>query len=224
MTEENGTDRIPVAAIVSPFYDHDGITIYNADCREVLSGLTFDMAFTDPPYGVGFSYAAYDDGNKVGFCRLMADVLNIVKDCGKPMAITTGINWMWSYPPADGVMCWFKPGSVRHSTMGTISEWEPVLIYGKLPGKSRFGSDVIRLPDCVNHAKDAAAGHPCPKPVNLYRQLLSRFDAEVFCDPFMGSGTTLLAAKLEGKRAIGIEIDERYCEIAANRLRQGVLF
>jgi DNA modification methylase len=224
MTQDAARSRLQGFVLPTPYYERDGITIYHGDCRRILPGLEFDMVFTDPPYGVGFSYSAFNDADKIGFCRLISEVVDIVQSSGKPMAITTGINWMWSYPPADGVMCWFKPGSVRHSTLGTISEWEPVLIYGKLPGKSRFGSDVIRLPDCTSHAKDEAGGHPCPKPLGLYRQLLARFDTARFCDPFMGSGTTLLAARLEGKTAVGCEVDERYCEIAAKRLSQGVLF
>jgi site-specific DNA-methyltransferase (adenine-specific) len=68
--------------------------------------------------------------------------------------------------------------------------------------------------------------HPTPKPLELIRFMveISARPGSVIVDPFMGSGTTLLAAKLEGRRAIGIEINEEYCELAANRLAQGVLF
>jgi site-specific DNA-methyltransferase (adenine-specific) len=68
-------------------------------------------------------------------------------------------------------------------------------------------------------------GHPCPKPLGLMRWLVARVSKpnETVLDPFMGSGTTLLAAKDMGHRAIGIEIEERYCEIAAKRLSQEVL-
>jgi site-specific DNA-methyltransferase (adenine-specific) len=68
--------------------------------------------------------------------------------------------------------------------------------------------------------------HPTVKPVGLLRQLvgMSTDAGETVLDPFMGSGTTLLACKVEGRRAVGIEVEERYCEIAANRLSQGILF
>lgn len=72
---------------------------------------------------------------------------------------------------------------------------------------------------------DNESEHPCPKPLQLWRWLMSKFskEGELALDPFMGSGTTLRAAKDVGRRAIGIELEERYCEIAANRLRQEVL-
>jgi len=67
--------------------------------------------------------------------------------------------------------------------------------------------------------------HPTQKPVALMRWCLSLFeDAKTIVDPFMGSGTTLVAAKLEGREAVGIEMNERYCESAAKRLSQGTLF
>ena len=72
---------------------------------------------------------------------------------------------------------------------------------------------------------DGKRQHPTQKPLSLMCWCLSfAKDAETILDPFAGSGTTLVAAKLEGRKAIGIEINERYCEIAASRLAQGVLF
>lgn len=77
-----------------------------------------------------------------------------------------------------------------------------------------------------NTAKgDDRPDHPCPKPIGLMREQIEQFSdvGDLILDPFMGSGTTLRAAKDLGRRAIGIEIEEKYCAIAVERLRQGVL-
>jgi len=66
--------------------------------------------------------------------------------------------------------------------------------------------------------------HPNEKPTGAIIPLIRAHPGDLVLDPFMGSGTTLVAAKLEGRKAIGIEIEEKYCEIAAKRLAQGVLF
>ena len=73
----------------------------------------------------------------------------------------------------------------------------------------------------INSGDDS---HPAAKPEAIWQKYIGVLDAQTILDPFMGSGTTLRAAKDLGRRAIGIEIEERYCELAANRLRQGVLF
>jgi site-specific DNA-methyltransferase (adenine-specific) len=87
------------------------------------------------------------------------------------------------------------------------------------------GVGVFCRKDLSNNSIANSRVHPTQKPVALMRWCLSFFpDAVTVLDPFMGSGTTLMAAKLEGRKAIGIELDESYCEIAAERLRQGVLF
>jgi DNA modification methylase len=95
-----------------------------------------------------------------------------------------------------------------------------VLFYGAPP--ARVGS---RPASIVSFDTANVVGHPCPKPVRWMRWVigLASDPGDVILDPFMGSGTTLVAAKSDGRRAVGIEIEERYCEIAARRLDQQVL-
>jgi DNA modification methylase len=196
---------------MKPYYEHAGVTIYHADCREILPQLDLvDLVLTDPPYGVGFAEwdsTVVDPDSWLPRCRELAECV----------MVTSGNGNMWDYPKPDWTAAWFRPGSVQRSRGGGFSHWEPVLIYGK----NRLPFDAKQIANTLQHVD----GHPCPKPLDLFRWFIwecSSFDGIVL-DPFMGSGTTLRAAKDLGRKAIGIEIEERYCEIAAKRLSQEVL-
>ena len=208
---------------MTPYFQRDGITIYHADCRDVLPTLepgSVDLVLTDPPYGVNFKYTdAYQD-KEDAYREWMLPVFEEMRRVGKLVMLTTGMRHLWMYPPATWVMCWAKPGSTRQSALGGFSEWEPVLVYGK----RRIWNDFKYLPDAANHSRESG-DHPCPKPVRMARWLVAEGSDEnaLILDPFMGSGTTLRAAMDLGRKAIGIEIEERYCEIAAKRLQQAVL-
>jgi DNA modification methylase len=101
--------------------------------------------------------------------------------------------------------------------------WQPILAYGCDPFLEKsMGS----RPDVIEHSETSEKnGHPCPKPLGFWKRVLERGSVsgeDIVLDPFMGSGTTLRACKDSGRRCVGIEIEEKYCEIAANRLRQEV--
>ena len=132
-------------------------------------------------------------------------------------------------------IAWRKPLSVSKSPRMLRSEWEPIVVAMKpLVGSfdenaETHGPAGIRTPSESNlvtvlQKADKSSGHPTPKPHQLALWLVRCVSSvgEVVLDPFMGSGTTLVAAKLEGRKAIGIELEEEYCEIAAKRLAQGV--
>lgn len=201
------------------YYEHHNIKIYHGDCREVVPLLTTDVVITDPPYGVSFKYSQYNDADLISYYRLIGEALDMLQGRASIMFVFCGNRNLWAYPPATEIFCWFKPGSTCHNNLGGFREWEPILVYGK----RAIVQDVIRLPDCSNHTPEAAA-HPCPKPLSLIKWLIKNGckDGETILDPFMGSGTTLRAAKDLGRPAIGVEIEERYCEIAAKRLAQEV--
>ena len=194
---------------MTPYYSEDGITIYHGDCREVLPSIDGDLVVTDPPYGM--NKAEWDRG------VLPPDEwLPIAKMIG-PVLVFCGVVGMRDYPPADWTMAWVRLGSTqRNGALGGFNNWEPILTYGL----KSLVNDVISVP---NFPDDASVDHPTPKPLRLMLRLLSICPDGVVVDPFMGSGTTLRAAKDLGLRAIGIEIEERYCEIAAKRLSQRVL-
>ena len=136
--------------------------------------------------------------------------------------LTTGVTCLFQYPRPDWVLCWFMPNAAGVGPWGFCT-WQPILAYGRDPF-SGHGS----RPDGIERlvAVSEQNGHPCPKPLNIMRWLVQRGTVsagQLVADPFMGNGTTLRAAKDLGRKAIGIEIEERYCEIAAKRMAQMVM-
>ena len=127
---------------------------------------------------------------------------------------------MWNYPPAKWVICWHKPGAVCYNATGGFNIWEPILIYGNV---GRYTEDYFSSTP-RNFSTGPEKLHPCPKNFDLWTWIILKIPEELtILDPFMGSGTTLVAAKELGRKAIGIEIEEKYCEIAAKRLAQEIL-
>ena len=206
-------------ADIKPYYSRDGITIYHADCREVLPGIESDAIVTDPPYGSGWPPRGGEKPGSLDF-----------KTGAHPEwdVFTTD----WVYTCRDGipaaVFCNIKSLPAVMKSLKT----NQVLFYIKSnpnPVGCSIEACVTRgfSAKCPQHitAYNAFNGqqHPTQKPLSVMRWIIQRVEAETVLDPFMGSGTTLRAAKDLGRQAIGIEIEERYCEIAAKRLEQQVL-
>jgi site-specific DNA-methyltransferase (adenine-specific) len=193
---------------MKPYYEESGIVIYHGDCREALPTLPkVDLVLTDPPYGLGDKLKG---GNR-SHC-FTHDVLTDLQ--GVITAAENAIVWGGNYyplPPSRGWLVWYKRDSVQ-----TAADVE--LAWTSFDMNSRL----------IDHTIAATNGervaHPTQKPLRVMRWCLGFAPfAQTILDPFMGSGTTLRAAKDLGRKAIGIEIEEKYCEIAANRLRQEVL-
>lgn len=215
-------DAIPF----EPYYDRDGIVIYNADCRQVLPHLgEFDLVLTDPPYGIDYQSARrFGNQRKPKIHGDKEYPVWIFENLKPSVATLAFCRWdqLHLVPKPKSFIAWDKG---RHS-MGDLKheygrQWEACLFYpGERHAFTKRPVDVIRV-DCVSPDK---LMHPNEKPVALMQKLISHHQCQTILDPFMGSGTTLVAAKLEGRQAVGIEINEKYCESAANRLDQGVLF
>jgi site-specific DNA-methyltransferase (adenine-specific) len=206
---------------VKPYYDEGGVTIYHGDCLNVLPNLELvDLVLTDPPYNVGINYGHHDDAmpaeQYAAWCR---EWFALARGVSSRTIVFPGHGnlglWFEIHRPA-AVGAWHKPGNPAGGGVIQFCEWEPWLLWGKPMG----GSDVVRA--TVNRQLDTGS-HPCPKPRKLFTALCVQSKAQTVLDPFRGSGTTLRAAKDLGRRAIGIEIEERYCEIAAKRLGQEVM-
>ena len=221
-----------------PYYDHGGITIYHGDCREILPELPkVDLVLTDPPYGVSGvqnTRTAKRRGGRKNDYTMFQDSAEYVVEIAVPVIagfvrsgvrviVTPGNRCLTLYPPPDSFGAFFQPASVGLQAWGR-ADAQPILYYGKSP----HGGIGLPSQKCswqlTESAGKAALGHPCPKPLGAWKGLVASgsVDGDTILDPFMGSGTTLRAAKDLGRRAIGIEIEEKYCEIAAKRLQQEV--
>jgi site-specific DNA-methyltransferase (adenine-specific) len=200
-----------------PYYDYDGITIYHGDCRNILPHLTkVDLVLTDPPYGVNLDYESHDDKLLVEF-----DWIEICKQLGL-LIFTPGYVNIFKYPHPDGVLIRFDKTAQSPAKLAYMNKWEPIFVYGKTDKKLAW--DVIQTATQSEKCWEGKIEHPCPKSITLNLKLIEGFSdvGKTVLDPFMGSGTTLRAAKDLRRKAIGIEIEERYCEIAAKRMSQEV--
>jgi len=229
-----------------------GITIYHGDCRDVLPDLDdlVDAVIADPPYGIvnqfGFQHREGEGTRTLQFdwdhptitltvIHGMDAALAMVKPRGAAFAFCGGDQfgllleqirrhgftakpaaWIKECPPPAGKGNWWPSGF-------------ELAVYGYRTG-AWFGDEDpkrsnVFVSDSYRYGQPGKVDHPTQKPLGLVSKIVSSIvpPAGLCVDPFMGSGTTLVAAKLSGRRAIGIEVDEGYCETAAERLRQGVL-
>jgi DNA modification methylase len=209
---------------VKPYFQDDSVTIYNADCVEVLPTLEFDVAITDPPYNLGIDYGKGTDDKQDtwAYRRWVESWFYLLRQTARLVAISPGIANVGLYyeiEPPTWVMAWNKPAAMGRCAMG-FNNWEPVLLWGKMP--KRPTSDAFSAPLIP---EGSLAGHPCPKPLKWGMELVARLteQTDVVCDPFMGSGTTMRAAATQNRKSIGIEVEQRFCDIAVGRLAQGAL-
>ena len=210
-------------SLPTPYYQEEGITIYCGDCREILPEMSgIDLVLTDPPYGVGMDFGELTNDSLVESQRLIIQMIQNAMKLSKIVLTTVGCFAMelhlYQVLPPKWRICWRKGSTSRPSAIG-FTDWEPVFVYGEKV--HRHAHDLFTAPP----VKMGTWGHPTPKPARFALWLIERFSdaGGIVLDPFMGSGTTLRAAKDLGRKAIGIEIEEKYCAIAVDRLKQEVL-
>lgn len=207
---------------MTPYYDEDGIVIYHGDCREVLPDVGHVGAVvTDPPYGISWSPrvnhrdSPWKDTERVGLSTWVGL---------SPKACIWGGNYYTDQlPMSESWLIWLKRPQGFDDDPRTYSGVE--MAWTNFGGKPRTKMLVWDGGKRQGNVVNRTFCHPAQKPLELMRWSIVRageIDGPIL-DPFMGSGTTLQAAKAMGHQAIGIELEEKYCEIAANRLRQGAL-
>jgi site-specific DNA-methyltransferase (adenine-specific) len=215
---------------VRPYYDHGGITIYHADCREVLPTLTLgaaDLLLADPPYGVSEKTNRKANGRSgLAECNDFAPVFDDDQPFDPshllcyPRAVLWGANHFADrLPTSPSWIVWDKcEGMASNDNADCEMAWTNLGGPARLFHHTWHG--MIKASE-----KTSRRLHPTQKPVALMTWIINTWTevGALVVDPYMGSGPTLRAAKDLGRRAIGIELEERYCEVAANRLRQEVL-
>ena len=205
--------------MLKPYYQDEWVTIYHGDCREILPELPkVDLVLTDPPYGIGQdgghlrarkwqNIRVLPQFNNWDKQRPDKSVFDLILQISSNQVIWGG-NYFADYlPPSRGWLYWQKLMG------GDFSD-------GELAWTSR---DAV-LKEFTQCPKGQQNVHPTQKPANLILWCLSFFpDANLILDPFLGSGTTAYCAKKLNRKCIGIEIEEKYCEMAAKRCSQSVM-
>ena len=226
---------------MSLYYDHAGIQIHLGDCREILPGLRVqgDVLVSDPPYNIGYHYGEYrDEMNEDDYWEMLREMLDppaVLLHYPESIfkyAFSVGmfpdkcVAWVYSAntPRQWRMIAWF----CIMPDFSCIKQPYKNLTDSRIKARIENGSQGARLYDWweeqqVKNVSEEKTNHPCQIPISIMQRVLKATSAERFIDPFMGSGTTLVAAKKLGRKAIGIEIEEKYAEIAAKRLSQEVL-
>ena len=230
---------------MKPYYEEDGITIYNADCREILPSLPkADLVLTDPPYDEFTHRGAFTkperfiqhNKSEMGITftplRDVSGIVSLLMSSVQGWAVVfCALEMLGTYQAADPDR--YIRGGIwdRISNTPQISGDRPAqggegvaIFHSRHGGRMKWGGGGKAA--IWRHRVEAGLKyHETQKPLSLFCEIMQMFSlaSNLVLDPFMGSGTTLRAAKDLGRKGIGIEIEERYCEIAANRLRQEVL-
>lgn len=238
---------------MSIYYQDSKVTLYHGDCRDILPRLTADSVITDPPYAVdkngqmlGYidpDYSAktthtrgYADHHPEAFSRLMGDAFqgmyNAVPDGTVHVAFGGNRTLHQQTVAAENagftvldLLVFSSPNGVAKSKSTLAPAHEIAVLLRK--GKPRNINPTWKQKNAWDIPKPRVmdTGHVTTKPLSWMRALieLTTSPGETVLDPFVGSGTTMLAARELGRPAIGVELVERYCEIAAQRLSQDVL-
>ena len=215
--------------MVEPYYQDDYVTLYHGDCREIVPQLgKFDLLLTDPPYGIGVDKLMHSNSGKQGgnaaapkrhyaatdwdHAPPVEDLLEYVAVCD--LAVVWGGNY-FALPPARCMLVWDK---VNGDNKFADAELAWTNIDGAVRIKRHLWNGMLRKD------KEQRYTHPTQKPLEVMKWCIGFApDAQTILDPFAGSGTTGRAAKDLQRKCTMIELEERYCEIAANRCRQEVL-
>jgi site-specific DNA-methyltransferase (adenine-specific) len=225
--------------VPEPYYSDELVTLYLGDCREVTEWLAADVLVTDPPYGRGWKQGAGSGNLRTSAAGrythrgIAGDEDTTLRDAalamwGDRLAICFGDPLIDRPAGTRQALGYQKPaGSGNKGTFGGFRrDLELIYLVGPWRGGLNGHSSILATGARnigATYGTAARYGHPHAKPVDVMETLISACPAGTIADPFAGAGSTLVAARNLGRKAIGVEIDERYCERAALRLSQMVL-
>ena len=228
---------------MKPYYQDSAVTIYHGDCREIVPTLgRFDCVITSPPYGVDANNCMYGGKKYIGKDTINFDLLEM---CCPENAKHSWVNvqtlsankamvfaWLGTHAEHIKDVCvWVKPSpqpAMEPGVLNSVFEWLVCISRDDATRRKFDGCEWRGTVDNVFNWPRASSSNPCAKihhatfPPQLPETLLQSFGYQTVLDPFAGSGTTGRAAKDLGRKAVLIEIEERYCEIAARRMGQEV--
>jgi DNA modification methylase len=205
------------------YYQDEYCTLYHDKCQDILNELKFDAIITDPPYGVDLKYGDRTNDSFEEWQHLMDWLMPFIIDSDIPSFIPTskieGEQYLYANYCPKWRICWYKGATSTRCSTG-FKDWEHIFVYGKV---KRMFHDYFAC-NTEPHTSEFRKSHPCPKPIGWARWLLDKTvcASDVIVDPFSGTGTTLAAAKERNMKCIGIEAEEKYCEIISKRLSQEV--
>lgn len=214
--------------MIEPYYQDGLVTLYHGDCLQITEWLTADVLVTDPPYGVAWKSGQFSNAGVAIEQEVSGDHSPAVRDAAlalwgdeKP-ALIFG-SWRVPRPPrVNNRLIWYKASNIPGMrTQPWYSADEEIYQIGSgFLGKPE--QNVLTTHDRRDgaHGEVAKLGHPTPKPVGLMERLVAKCPPGVIADPFAGVGGTLIAARNEGRRSIGVEMDEGYCQTIVKRLAQ----
>lgn len=211
---------------MTPYYSDESATIYHGDCREIAPQLgIFDFVWTDPPYNVGKDYGTHNDSMPIeDYFRWCEEWISVAKSAADRVGVyppKIHLRWFWNQLPENHpvIVAWSPEGAIRG---GYVHQYAPLLLPQKPLNRCKDHWWNIQIPGLGYFFREENFGHPGYTSEDITSRVLS-----AFCNPgmsvldlFLGTGTTLRCAKDRGIKGVGIEIEEKYCEIAAKRMAQ----
>ncbi|OBA94644.1 DNA methyltransferase [Mycolicibacterium fortuitum] len=212
---------------MKPYYQDESVTLYHGDCLEITDWLPSDVLVMDPPYGIRVDSRHGKTGG--GSTHRVADIAGDHSTEVRDTALA-----MWGNKPFVAFGTWKQPRPnhidyrlIWHKANGgtgltrcvVMTNDEEIYLSGAGFKMTSPGLMSVITTSEKRSVEVAKIGHPTPKPIGLMEKLIDRCPPGVIADPFAGSGATLVAAVNQGRKAMGVELEERYCELIAKRLQ-----